>query len=356
LLTNPSGRLLDINLAGINLLGNESKKEALEAVNVAALFINLSDWSSVRDQVRHSGLVRDFETQLQVRGPATIEALISGNVIKDSQSKEIGYVLLIKDITEQKKAERALVTEKKTIEGILEGSPIATFVMDRSHRVIHWNRACELLTGKKPGEMIGTNSQWQAFYPNPRPILADGILEEDYDLLKQYYGDKELKESPIIPGAYQAEDFFPSMGEGGRQIFFLAAPIRDPEGRIQAAITTLQDVTEQRRAELVIRRNIKEIERAYEELKSTQEQLIQSARLASLGKLAATIAHEINNPIAGVLNYIKLLIKILSKGSVSPDRLDDIMGFLAIMEKETARCGEIVKNLLSFSRPSVVRQ
>jgi PAS domain S-box-containing protein len=356
LLTNPSGRLLDINLAGINLLGIESKKEALAAVNVAALFINRSDWSSVRDQIRQSGLVRDFETQLQVREASTIEALISGNVIKDSRSQVIGYVLLIKDITEQKKAERALVKEKKTIEGILEGLPIATFVMDRFHRVIHWNKACELLTGKKPEELIGTDNQWQAFYPKPRPILADGILEEDYHILKQYYGDKELKESAIIPGAYQAEDFFPSMGEGGRQIFFLAAPIRDPEGRIQAAITTLQDVTEQRRAEWVIRRNIQEIERAYEELKSTQEQLIQSARLASLGKLAATIAHEINNPIAGVLNYIKLLIKIFAKGSVSPDRLEDIKGFLAIMEKETARCGEIVKNLLSFSRPSVVRQ
>ena len=59
--------------------------------------------------------------------------------------------------------------------------------------------------------------------------------------------------------------------------------------------------------------NIREIEQAYEELKSTQEQLIQSARLASLGKLAATIAHEINNPLAGVLNYIKLLIKIFRK-------------------------------------------
>ena len=74
LLTNPSGRLLDINLAGIKLLGPNSKKEALEAVNVAALFINLSDWSSVRDQIRRSGLVRDFETQLQVREASTIEA------------------------------------------------------------------------------------------------------------------------------------------------------------------------------------------------------------------------------------------------------------------------------------------
>ena len=356
LLTNPSGRLLDINLAGIKLLGQNSRKEALEASKVSSLFINQSDWASVRDQISLSGSVRDFETQLQVREASTIEALISGNVIKDSQSQVIGYVLLIKDITEQKKAERALVKEKKTIEGILEGSPMATFVVDRSHRVIHWNKACELLTGKKPEELTGTTNQWQAFYPKPRPVLADGILEEDYGLLKQYYGEKELKESPIIPGAYQAEDFFPSMGERGRQIFFLAAPIRDPEGQIQAAITTLQDVTEQRQAERVIRRNIQEIERAYEELKSTQEQLIQSARLASLGKLAATIAHEINNPIAGVLNYIKLLIKILAKGSVSPERLEDIQGFLAIMEKETARCGEIVKNLLSFSRPSAVRK
>ncbi len=118
---------------------------------MASLFINQSDWSSVRDQIRQSGLVRDFETQLRVRGAATIEALISGNVIKDSESLVIGYMLLIKDITEQKKAERALVEEKKTIEGILEGSPIATFVMDRSHRVIHWNKACELLTGEKDG-------------------------------------------------------------------------------------------------------------------------------------------------------------------------------------------------------------
>ena len=356
LLTNSSGRLLDINLAGIKLLGQTSRKETLETGEVPSLFVNQSDWVSVRDQISLSGSVRDFETQFQVREGSAIEALISGNVLKDSQSQVIGYVLLIKDITEQKQAERALVKEKKTIEGILEGSPIATFVVDRSHRVIHWNKACELLTGREPGELIGTNNQWQAFYPKARPILADGILEEDYGILRQYYGDKGLRESPIIPGAYQAEDFFPFMGKGGRQIFFLAAPIRDPEGRIQAAITTLQDVTEQRRAELVIRRNIQEIERAYDELKSTQEQLIQSARLASLGKLAATIAHEINNPIAGVLNYIKLLIKIFAKGPASPERLEDIKGFLTIMEKETARCGEIVKNLLSFSRPSVVRK
>jgi signal transduction histidine kinase len=186
--------------------------------------------------------------------------------------------------------------------------------------------------------------------------MADCIIERDLKLLAQYYGQKGLKESTVIPGAYEAEDFFPHLGPGGRHLFFLAAPMADPEGEIQAAITTLQDVTEQRRAEAVIRANIQEIEKAYDELKATQEQLIQSARLASLGKLAATIAHEINNPLAGVLNYIKLLIKFFQKGSFPSERLEDIKGFLAIMERETARCGDIVKNLLSFSRPSMVRK
>ncbi|MBI5582536.1 MAG: PAS domain S-box protein [Deltaproteobacteria bacterium] len=356
LLFDITGSLSDINLAGINLLGYESKREALQKVHVNHLFLDRAEWPALLQEIQKAGVIREVETHLRVLHRPPMEALLSGNVLKDAESKVIGYVLLLKDITESKRAERALLKEKKTIEGILEGSPIATFVLDRDRRVTHWNRACELLTGKKKEEMIGTRSQWQAFYKEERPVMADCIVQKDLALLRQYYGDRELKESSLIPGAYEAEDFFPRLGQGGRQIFFLSAPITDPEGETQGAITTLQDVTEQRQAEALIRRNIAEIARAYDELKSTQEQLIQSARLASLGKLAATIAHEINNPLAGVLNYIKLLIKFFQKDTIPPERMDDIRGFLAIMERETARCGGIVKNLLSFSRPSVVRK
>jgi PAS domain S-box-containing protein len=356
LLIDDTGLLSDINQSGITLLGYESKEEALGRLTMHRLFLDHGDWATMLRQIQGTGIIRDFEAQIRVRHRPPIEALLSGNVLKDAEGKVMGYVLLLRDITESKRAERALLNEKKTIEGILEGSPIATFVVNREHRVTHWNQACERLTGKNKKEMIGTPSQWQAFYEEPRPVMADCIIEQDLSLLQAYYGDRGLKESAVIPGAYEAEDIFPRLGPGGRTLFFLAAPITDPEGELQAAITTLQDVTEQRRAETVIRRNIQEIERAYDELKSTQEQLIQSARLASLGKLAATIAHEINNPLAGVLNYIKLLIKFFQKGSFPSERLEDIKGFLAIMERETARCGDIVKNLLSFSRPSVVRK
>jgi len=94
----------------------------------------------------------------------------------------------------------------------------------------------------------------------------------------------------------------------------------------------------------------KNIKAAYRDLKEVQEQIVWTEKLASLGKLAATIAHEINNPLAGVLNYIRLIIKQLSRNRFSHEKLEEISRYLAIMESETARCGEIVKDLLAFAR------
>jgi len=94
----------------------------------------------------------------------------------------------------------------------------------------------------------------------------------------------------------------------------------------------------------------KNIKEAYQELKEVQEQIVWTEKLASLGKLAATIAHEINNPLAGVLNYTRLIIKQLSRNRFSPEKLEGILRYLTIMESETARCGEIVKDLLAFAR------
>ena len=96
------------------------------------------------------------------------------------------------------------------------------------------------------------------------------------------------------------------------------------------------------------------MKKAYQELKEAQEQVIAQEKLASLGKLSATIAHEINNPLAAVLTYNRLLIKQNRNGRLTPERADDIAKYLDIMESETARCGEIVKNLLAFSRQSKI--
>ncbi len=127
---------------------------------------------------------------------------------------------------------------------IIHGSTMPTFVINKDHIVTHWNKALEMLTGYPADEVIGTRRQWAAFYSKERPVMADlivnGIGEEG---IKRYYGDKWCK-SPLIEGAYEAEDFFPDKGETGRWFFFTAAPIRGPEGNMAGSIETLWDTTE----------------------------------------------------------------------------------------------------------------
>ncbi|NJL28083.1 MAG: hypothetical protein HC897_09380 [Thermoanaerobaculia bacterium] len=74
--------------------------------------------------------------------------------------------------------------------------------------------------------------------------------------------------------------------------------------------------------------------------------------MASLGKLAATVAHELNNPLAGILNYAKLVERDLREGVEGPGGEAEISRFLSLIQKESSRCGDIVRNLLVFARRS----
>ncbi|HOU54207.1 MAG TPA: ATP-binding protein [Myxococcota bacterium] len=92
------------------------------------------------------------------------------------------------------------------------------------------------------------------------------------------------------------------------------------------------------------------VEERTAQLHSARERLAQAERMASLGRLAATVAHEINNPVAGVLNLARLVQRILTDQGIPPDRLPEVRKFLAQIAGETSRIGRIVSDLLTFSR------
>lgn len=84
----------------------------------------------------------------------------------------------------------------------------------------------------------------------------------------------------------------------------------------------------------------------------TQRQVVHMEKMASLGTLAATVAHELNNPLAGILNYAKLVERSLQEGTVKPEELEEVRRFLHVIELEAGRCGKIVRNFLLFARHS----
>ena len=90
------------------------------------------------------------------------------------------------------------------------------------------------------------------------------------------------------------------------------------------------------------------------ELKADLNKIVQEDRLVSLGKLAASCAHEINNPIQGLLTFTVLMQNILSEGKSRPGEVDEFKRYLSLMSHELQRCGKIVSGLLSFSKSSPV--
>jgi PAS domain S-box-containing protein len=193
-------------------------------------------------------------------------------------------------IAERTRAEAALqeagdvISRVESLSQIIQATSIPTFVIDSTHTVTHWNKACENLTGIPGKKVIGTQNQWLGFYARKRPVMADLMVDNarEEEILR-YYGDKGRK-SAVIEGAYEAEDFFPDLGEKGKWVFFTAAPLRDGEGKVVGAIETLQDISERKWAEKELKEyrdylegKVKEATEELREAHDFQENLIESS-------------------------------------------------------------------------------
>ena len=110
---------------------------------------------------------------------------------------------------------------------------------------------------------------------------------------------------------------------------------------LQAATEELQDWSQQLE---------NKVQKKSEELTEMQNELIHVERIASLGKLSSSVAHEINNPLSGVLTYTKLVHKQLGNLDLDDREKLPMLKYLKVIEEETKRCGDIVKGLLDFSR------
>lgn len=204
-------------------------------------------------------------------------------------------------------------TMRNFLEGLLRNMQGGVFTINLERRIISFNKAAEWITGFCLDDVLGKECS-KVFKSSicGEACPFDKVVKRDVPVYKsdvEFLG-KESKKIPVSLTCFQLKDFN-----------------NHPVGMT------------------VIFRDISE-------LKTLRGQLMQSEKLAIMGQLSAGVAHEINNPINGILTYTKLILRKLKTAELPTPLAKELERYLTIMERETSHVGRIVKNLLDFSRRS----
>lgn len=444
-LSSRDGKWLEVNPAGVEMLGYESEEDLLAVPDITtAAYLSPDDRHDFMDEIERKGFVQDYSVTFKKKDGTPIDVSITSQV-RYQNGKIVGYEGIIKDITRRKRAEASAAQQQQMLETILEVMPVAVFVLDKDHTVRYWNSACEEMTGWTKADILDTPNVWKVFH-RPRGVsLADLVIDQDKKKMTKIYGKEKLRPSEVAEDAWEAEAHFGNLGGRERDLFFTAAALKGRGGKIIGAVEAIVDATRTKNLE----RRLAQSEALYRTLvesnregialhdqnqfifantafldmfglvnvidqkmdflelldqeshkdylewlndvfdevdeqtvfegeglrdskpfdlemtagltsyesrpailfnvrdvtfrKSIEEQLIRSERLAATGKLAFDVAHEVNNPLGGILTYAHLLAEDLGESSEVYPTVDKII-------KLTNRCKIIVRGLLDFAR------
>ncbi len=158
-----------------------------------------------------------------------------------------------RDISERKRAVARANALEYHMQQVFQNLPVALFAIDEKHQVTQWNTLMTEITKVQAADMIGKSEAWRGFYKEPRPCLANMVLDgaSRTELEQQYRG--RISDSNALTGAIEVEEFFRLPDSNGVWLHFTATPLRDESGKLVGALETLMDITERKLAELALR-------------------------------------------------------------------------------------------------------
>jgi len=204
---------------------------------------------------------------------------------------------------------------------LIESSMDGIIGCDEKDIVVSFNKSMERILGYPKNVVLFKMSLDRFFFPGGVNRLKEAIKGEKYggeNRLFLYETNLVNRSGHKIPVQVSATELFEMDQESGLVCFF---------------------------------RDLQEI-RTLEREMADQARILHQDKMISLGRLAASVVHEINNPLTGILNYIRLMIRIFNRGPLAENHQLKFQQYLDLVEKETQRCSQIISNLLIFSRKS----
>jgi len=314
-ISTKEGRFLDCNQALLDILGYEDKEEFLKIDIARDLYVNPKGRRRFQKLIEREGFVKDFEVDFKRKDGQTITILLTAHVLRGLDGEVLGYEGLNIDISERKKIEGELREANDFLTNLIESSVDGIIVTDMKGDILIFNNGAERILGYQSEEVIGGM--------NIRELYPPGVAQEVMQKMR----------SPDHGGAGKLNEFRVVLrNKWGEWIDcdLSASLIYDDQGNQICSVGNFKDLRERLEME--------------ERLQETQQQLLQSEKLAAMGRLTSQIAHELNNPIYGIMNTLELL-----KTEIPPE--SKRRKILEMSLSETQRLSEMLRNMLSFSKP-----
>ena len=314
-ISSKEGKFMDCNQALLNKLGYPTKEEFLNIDIAKDLYVNPEDRKAFQRLIEQHGFVKDLEVEFKRKNGEKIVVLLTAHAKRDEKGEIMGYEGINIDISERKRMEKELREANEFLMNLIESSVDGIIVTNTKGNILIFNRGAENILGYKAEEVVGKRNI-QSIYP---PGIAKEVMEKMRS--PDFGGVGKLTSFPILHRKKDGE-----LIEGDLS----ASIIYDDMGKEIASIGIFKDLRER----LGIER----------ELQKAQQALLQSEKLAAMGRLTSQIAHELNNPIYGIMNTLELL-----KTEVPAE--SKRRRILELSLSETQRLSEMLRNMLSFSKP-----
>jgi PAS domain S-box-containing protein len=254
----------------------------------------------ILSRIKAGQRVEHFQTVRLHKDGTRLDVSLTISPIKNEHGEVIGAAKIARDITREKKSEEAALQ----LAAIVESSDDAIVSKDLNGIIRSWNKGAERIFGYRAEEIIGQ--------PITR-IIPEELQAEEVQIIGKIKAGERIDH-------FQTQRLTKN---GDRvEISLTISPVKDPAGRIIGAAKIARDITQQKKLESALHT---------------------SEKLASVGRLAATVAHEINNPLEAITNYIYLARQ-------HPDLSEKLKRYLDSADRELARVSHIAQQTLGFYR------
>ncbi|OGL49396.1 MAG: hypothetical protein A3C43_05705 [Candidatus Schekmanbacteria bacterium RIFCSPHIGHO2_02_FULL_38_11] len=310
-----SGRILKFNQASQNIFGFTKDVLNKDIFDFFSCYQGLSEGIKA-EETEFDYIITNPSSVSGSSGSENTKAVnVSKTRVLNDNNEYCGSLIIAKDITKRKRMEKEIVEKKEFLEKVIETSADGIVITHKGGIIINVNKAIKKLVEREDGELIGEHIG----ILNPEGN-QESLIEQLYKTgyISNYECKLKTKSGNYIPV------------EGSYSLLY------DKNGEVIGSVCMMRDIRQR---------------------KELESQILQTNKLAAIGELAAGVAHELNNPLAGILGYSQLINQKIEKKGIENIAKEDIMKIVdyhKCIEKESIRCKTIVQNLLKFSRKSKV--